>query len=147
MVKHQRQPHQRGLHSNDILCDFTSESDIGESASTPGRKVSWPTQLAVAHLALSHGHLMQRATSSADFGRLVNYYGMEQHLAHSHSMPAEGREYHPQDPDMQMVHRAGGMPRPPHYVIDRNNPGIATMNTAVPQAYHVSPQQVERPTL
>lgn len=147
MVKHQRRSHQRGLHPNDILDDCTSESDMGESPPTPGQTMSWPMQGSMAHPAMAHGHPMHRAASFADFGHHMNQYGMPQQMGHRHSMPAEVQEYHPQDPNMQMVHRPAAMPQQPYYVIDQNNPGIATMNTNVPQGYHIPRQQVERPTL
>ncbi|EXV05359.1 zinc-finger double domain protein [Metarhizium robertsii] len=147
MVKHQRRSHQRGLHPNDMLDDCTSESDMGESPPTPGQTMSWPMQGAITHPAMAHSHPMHRAASFADFGHHVNQYGMSQQMGSRHSMPAEVHEYHAQDAGMQIVHRPTGMPQQAYYVIDQNNPGIATMNTNVPHAYHIPRQHVERPAI
>jgi hypothetical protein len=102
----------------------------------------------ITHPALTHGHSIHRASSFADFGHNVNQYDLgQQQMGQRHSMPAEVHEYHAQGPAMHIVHRTAGMPQQPYYVIDQNNPGIATMNASVPQAYHIPRQQVERPTL
>ncbi|KAK2593371.1 hypothetical protein QQS21_008946 [Conoideocrella luteorostrata] len=149
MVKHQRRSHQRGLHPNDMLDDCTSESDMGESPTTPSQTtMSWPMQGAMTHPAMAHGHPMHRAASFADFGHQMSPYAMGHQMAQRHSVPAEVQEYHNQGPNMQMVHRTQAMSQQPYYVIDQNNPGIATMNTNVPAAaYHIPRQHVERATL
>lgn len=141
MVKHQRRSHQRGLHPNEIMDDCTSESDLGESPATPTQSsISWPMHV-VSHPAMAHGHPMHRAASFADFGQHMSQYGMNQQIMHRHSMPAEAQDY-PGQEHMPIVRP--GMPQHPYYVIDQSNPGIATMNTDMSQAYQVPRQQVDR---
>lgn len=105
--------------------------------------MAWPMQGAMGYPAMAHSHPMHRAATFADFGHQMHPYGMAHPLPGRHSVPAEG-----QDPSMQMVQRNTGMPPQPYYVIDQNNPGIATMNTNVSAAYQIPrQQQVERPAL
>ncbi|KAK8912216.1 hypothetical protein VCV18_012707 [Metarhizium anisopliae] len=59
-------------------------------------------------------------------------------------MPAEFQEYHAQDAGMQMIHQATDIPQQVFYDPDNNSPGIANMNTDVPQIYTVPQQQVEQ---
>ncbi|QPG97892.1 hypothetical protein C2857_006999 [Epichloe festucae Fl1] len=145
MVKHQRRSHQRGMNPNDILDDCTSESDMGESPSTPGQTaMSWSMPGTIIHPAMAHSHPMHRSATFGDFGQQMTPYGMDHQIAQRQSVPAEVHEFHGQDPNMHMIQRTANIPHQPYYVIDQNNPGIATMNTNVPAAYHMPRQHVER---
>lgn len=144
MVKHQRRSHHRGLHPNDILDDCTSESDMGESPPTPDHKMmSWsmPGPCPIAHPAMAHGRPMHRAASFADFGHQMTPF----QIAQRQSVPTEVHEFHRHDSNMRMIQRTASMPQQPYYVVDQNNPGIATMNTTVSAAYHIPRQHVEGP--
>ncbi|KAI1106446.1 hypothetical protein F4804DRAFT_340461 [Jackrogersella minutella] len=152
MVKHQRRSHQRGIHSSEVD-DFSSESDGGESPSTPKQaSLPWPaTHLSSGHPALQ-GHTIQRAASFADFGQHLNEYSVQQQY-HRHSVSAGGaHEYHgevvqqpqQQHPGVHMLHRTASMPQHTYYVTEQNNPGVATMNTNPMQAYQMPRQQPER---
>lgn len=146
MVKHQRGSHQRSLHPNDILDDCTSESDVGNPPITPGQTISWPMQEVKTPPTLAHGHPMRRAAQFA-FYHHVNQYGLPEQMSGRHSMLAEVLEYHAQDASMQMVHQNASMPQKAHYLIDQDNPGIATMNTNVRHAHHIPRRQFERPVI
>lgn len=143
MVKHQRRSHQRGLHPNEMLDDCTSESDGGESPPTPTQStMSWPGHGHLAsHPSLAHAHSMHRAASLNDFGQHINYAMASRH--------GDGHDFHgahgaPGQHGMHMIQRTASMPQH-YYVIEQNNPGIATMNTTgVQQPYHVPRQHVER---
>ncbi|KAL7623646.1 hypothetical protein AAE478_005198 [Parahypoxylon ruwenzoriense] len=161
MVKHQRRSHQRGIHSLEVD-DFSSESDGGESPSTPRQAgLPWST----GHLTAGHpgmqGHTIQRAASFADFGQHVNDYNVQQQYGnsssssssnqHRHSVSAGGaHEYHgevvqqPHHVGVPMLHRTTSMPQHPYYVTEQNNPGVATMNTNPIQPYQMPRQQAER---
>ncbi|KAL3297864.1 C2H2 finger domain-containing protein [Colletotrichum asianum] len=144
MVKHQRRSHQRGLHPNELMDDCTSDSDSGESPSTPKHAgMQWPPQgvMAMNHPGMHGGHAMHRAASFADFGQHMNGYPMQQqpqaqYGAHRHSLSSGGaHEFHgqpvheQQHPGVQMLHRTASMPQHSYYVTEQNNPGVATMNT------------------
>ncbi|PHH88590.1 hypothetical protein CDD83_7332 [Cordyceps sp. RAO-2017] len=148
MVKHQRRSHQRGLLSNDMLDDCTSDSESGESPPTPTQStMSWPAPSHLApHPILSNGHAMHRAASFPDF-QMGGYQAMAQQ-----PRPGDGADFgHPagQGPPphgMPVMQRSPGMQQH-FYVIEQANPGIATMNTttaAMQQPYHVPRQQVDR---
>ncbi|KAH6676137.1 hypothetical protein F5X68DRAFT_235339 [Plectosphaerella plurivora] len=163
MVKHQRRSHQRGMHPNELLDDCTSDSDSGESPSTPKHAaMHWPTQgvMPVSQGGLPHAH-MHRAASFGDFGQQMGYPvpHQQQHpqYAHRHSMSNGAPEYHgipehqqqqppphAQHPGVRMMHRTASMPHP-YYVTEHNNPGVATMNTQQlhPQYQVPRQQQVE----
>jgi metal regulatory transcription factor 1 len=154
MVKHQRRSHQRGLHPNEILDDCTSDSDSGESPSTPKHTgMTWPPQAVMqgGHPGMPHGHSMHRAASFADFGQHMNTYNMQQQYGHRHSLSSggahefHGQPVHEQHNGVQMIHRSASISQHPYYVTEHGNPGVATMNTnPVPPQYQVPRQQVER---
>ncbi|KAF4510944.1 hypothetical protein G6O67_002789 [Ophiocordyceps sinensis] len=142
MVKHQRRSHQRGLLSNDMLDDCSSDSDSGESPPTPTQSaMSWPAPGHLApHPAMTHGHAMHRASSFPDF-QMSSYQQMAQREAHEFH-PSQGQQH-----AMQMMQRSPAMQQH-FYVIEQANPGIATMNTAaVQQPYHVPRQHVARASM
>ncbi|KAF6810562.1 hypothetical protein CSOJ01_06241 [Colletotrichum sojae] len=161
MVKHQRRSHQRGLHPNELLDDCTSDSDSGESPSTPKHAgMQWPPHggvMAMNH-PMSHGQAMHRAASFADFGQHMTQYPMppqqQQYGAHRHSLSGGGaHEFHgqpvheQQHPGVQMLHRTASMPQHSYYVTEQNNPGVATMNTGhhMAQQYGQVPRQQQQP--
>jgi len=161
MVKHQRRSHQRGYNPNEMLDDCTSDSDSGESPSTPKHSgMGWPVQavMAPSHpAAMPHGHALHRAASFADFGQHMNNYNMQQQYGHRHSISSgQAHEFHgqavqavqtvpEQHPGVQMLHRTASMPQGSYYVTEQSNPGVATMNTnPMPPHYQIPRQQVER---
>ncbi|TDZ23285.1 Zinc finger protein 143 [Colletotrichum orbiculare MAFF 240422] len=158
MVKHQRRSHQRGLHPNEPMDDYTSDSDSGESPSTPKHAgMQWPPQgvMAMNHPGMAHSHAMHRAASFADFGQQMNQYPMphqqqqqQAYGTHRHSLSSGGaHEFHgqpvheQQHPGVQMLHRTASMPQHSYYVTEQNNPGVATMNTNMAQQYGQVPRQ------
>jgi metal regulatory transcription factor 1 len=153
MVKHQRRSHQRGIHPSE-LDDCTSDSDSGESPSTPKMSnIPWP-QVGIAGVHPIHGHTIQRAASFADFGQHMNSYNMQQQFAHRHSVSTSGSHEYPhqavheaQHPSAHMLHRTASMPQHSYYVTEHSNPGVATMNTNPMPQYQVPRQQVERPLI
>lgn len=119
MVKHQRRSHQRGIHGMDMLDDCTSESEMGDGPSTP---MQWPMSLVPSQA----GHSMNRANSFHDFQSQMAYN--MQFAAHRHSVPADASAF--------------AMTQAPFYVIDHENPGVATMN---PNMQAFVPRTAERP--
>jgi hypothetical protein len=153
MVKHQRRSHQRGLHPHEILDDCTSDSDSGESPTTPKHSsIQWPIPnvLGTAQPSMSQ-HSLHRAASFADFGQQMNTYPMSQY-SHRHSVSNSthditGQHIHDSHTGVLMLHRTSTMPQQPHsyYVTEQSNPGVATMNTNPPPTqYHMPRQPVER---
>lgn len=156
MVKHQRRSHQRGLHPNELLDDCTSDSESGESPSTPKHAaMHWPPQGVMPVNQMPHGHTMHRAASFTEYSHPMGYPVPQQHAqyAHRHSMSSSGaHEFHgqpmpeqpPQHPGVRMMHRTASMPQHTYYVTEHNNPGVATMNPqTMPPQYQVPRQQVE----
>jgi metal regulatory transcription factor 1 len=153
MVKHQRRSHQRGFNPNEMLEDCTSDSDSGESPSTPKHSgMAWPVQgvMAPGHPAIPHGHTMHRAASFADFGHHMNNYNLPQQYGHRHSMSSgQAHEFHgqpvPEQHHVPMLHRTASLPQGSYYVTEQSNPGVATMNTnPMPPHYQIPRQPVER---
>ncbi|KAI0479460.1 hypothetical protein GGR56DRAFT_379713 [Xylariaceae sp. FL0804] len=158
MVKHQRRSHQRGMHLSD-LDDFSSESDGGESPSTPQHdSLCWtpPPHLGGHHP--HHGglqsHPLHRAASFADFGQQLAEYEVPAPYGHRHSLSTGGaHEYHgtpvpePHPADVHMLHRTASMPQHPYYVTEQGNPAVATMNPAatVAAANPMQQQQQQAP--
>ncbi|KAF4585643.1 Zinc finger, C2H2-type/integrase, DNA-binding protein [Ophiocordyceps camponoti-floridani] len=147
MVKHQRRSHQRGLLSNDLLDDCSSDSDSGESPPTPTQSsMSWPAPghlTAAHHPSMSQGHEMHRAVSFPDFQMAAGYQQVGQRQAVSPDFPPPTSQGQ-QPPSLQLMQRSPGMQQH-FYVIEQTNPGIATMNTTtVQQPYHVPRQHVDR---
>ncbi|ROT43476.1 hypothetical protein SODALDRAFT_40011 [Sodiomyces alkalinus F11] len=160
MVKHQRRSHQRGLHPSEID-DCTSDSDSGESPSTPKHPgLQWSPQevMPMHHGSMPHSHTLHRAASFADFGQQINYSMQppEPQFVHRHSIasgnphdyhPHAVPEHQPSHTSVHMLHRTASMPHHPYYVTEHSNPGVATMNTnAVPPRYP-DQRHPERPML
>lgn len=152
MVKHQRRSHQRGIHPNELLDDCTSDSESGESPSTPKHSgVPWSAQGVVngGHIPIPNGHTIHRAASFADFGNQIGQYNMAQAYGHRHTVSGGPHEFHGQavsgqHPGVQMLHRTGSVPQT-YYVTDQSDPGVATMNTnPMTQQYQIPRQPVER---
>lgn len=110
MVKHQRRSHQRGINPHEILDDCTSDSDSGESPSTPTHP---------------GGRTLHQAASSAGFGHQMALYNVPQPYGNStvsgsHEVP--GQAVPRQHPGIQMPHQTS-MPQT-YYVTDQSNPGV-----------------------
>ena len=138
MVKHQRRSHLRGLNSNELLDDCTSDSDMDESPGTPQSAMNWPIHSIVPSQAPPSGqvHNIHRAASFADYGAHMQNNYMQQ-FPQRHSVDVADFNNAP------MMQRTQGMQA--YYVVEEGNPGIATMNTNV-QAF-IPRQQTERPTI
>lgn len=148
MVKHQRRSHQRGIHPNELLDDCTSDSESGESPSTPKHPgMTWPVQGVVngGHTPIANGHTIHRAASFADFGHQMGQYNMPQAYGHRHTVSGGPHEFHGQQhPGVQMLHRTASVPQT-YYVTEQSNPSVATMNTnPMTQQYQIPRQPVER---
>ncbi|KAF7536465.1 hypothetical protein G7Z17_g13038 [Cylindrodendrum hubeiense] len=156
MVKHQRRSHQQGLNPNDILDDYSSDSDSDESPSTPQTSaMTWSPQDMIPVNAMPHGSL-HRASSFPEFGhhQMHAYPVQQQQYVGRHAIPSSvPPEYHPQavaeqQAGMHMLHRTASIPRQAYYVTDQSNPGIATMNTnPIQHQYQLAQQQVERSSM
>ncbi|KAF2971471.1 hypothetical protein GQX73_g2155 [Xylaria multiplex] len=147
MVKHQRRSHQKGMHLSE-LDDCSSESDSGESPTTPTRAASW-TPYSQIPSALP-GHSLHRPTPfSADFGPHIDEYGAQAQYGNRHSISAgDSHEYQEssvpeQHRSIQILNRMQIQPNT-YYVTEQSNPAVATMNTTPLQQYHAGPPQPER---
>ena len=159
MVKHQRRSHRQGLNPSE-LDDCTSESDSGESPSTPRTmSASWPPPNAMPLMAAAGHphHTLPRSQSFNDYNPHMSPYGHPaQHPVPQHRYSLSGGhpgaagypgapavETQPQH-QHHMLQRAETMPSAhhPYYVTDHNNPGVATMNTAT---HHMQPQYHHAP--
>ncbi|KAI3327839.1 hypothetical protein HD806DRAFT_336970 [Xylariaceae sp. AK1471] len=147
MVKHQRRSHQRGrllLEGEDY---FSSESDSGESPTTPRHiKMSW-TPSPQGGLGLPD-QTLHRATSF-ELGQPLVQYGVQAQYGHRHSISTSAaHEYHetpaPEHGGIQMLHNTINISQQPYYVTEQSNPGVATMNTNPMQQYLAGQQQTER---
>jgi hypothetical protein len=151
MVKHQRRSHQRGIHSNDMLDDCTSESESGESPATPKHSgMQWPVHSGLNRDPQVPHHGIHRAAQYSDLGHhQMSQYAMAQSYGHRHASSNGPHEYPgqtipSQHPGVQMLHRATSIPQT-YYITEQNNPGVATMNTnPLPPQYHMSRPPVER---
>lgn len=132
MVKHQRRSHGRTIHGMDMLDDCTSESEMGDNPSTPGQP---PMHWAVGIVPSQASHSMSRANSFADFG---HYNSMQ--FGHRHSLSSDASAF--SSPAMAV--QRSSMSQSPFYVIDQENPAIATMNPNM-QPYSVPRHASERP--
>ncbi|KAH8594799.1 hypothetical protein B0O99DRAFT_513465 [Bisporella sp. PMI_857] len=148
MVKHQRRSHQRGLHSSELDDGETSESDNGDSPSTPqhSSQIQWPQNTTItSHSAIQSNHQLQRAHSFADFGQ-HDGFPVQPNYVHRHSVSGNG-SFHPSIPEHgqpQLINRAPSLPaHSSYYVTEHNNPGVATLNTNPPplQTYHMPRHQ------
>ena len=136
MVKHQRRSHQRGIHSSEFDDGETSESDSGESPTTPEHysQIQWlqDGQHSAAPPMIPHGNgpVIHRAHTFNEFGlESVNDYGANHAYGHRQN---GAQNYN----DVSAVHNQSHIvvSRPPHqqhsyFVPEQGNPGVATMNT------------------
>lgn len=145
MVKHQRRSHQKGIHLSE-LDDCSSESDSGESPTTPTqREESWtPYPQLPSNVPGQH---LNRPANFGNFASQIDEYAAQ--YSHRHSMSAsDAHEYQENSvPDqhrgMHMLSRLQ-IPPNPYYVPEQNNPAVATMNTNPMQQYQSSPLQSDR---
>lgn len=135
-----------------MLDDCTSDSESGESPSTPKHSgMQWPIQGVVAggHTSIPSGQALHRAASFADFGHQMGQYNVPQPYGHRHTMSNGHHEFHGQVMPAQhsgvpVLHRTASMPQT-YYVTEQSNPGVATMNThPMPPQYQIPRQAVER---
>ncbi|KAI0420384.1 hypothetical protein F5X98DRAFT_26445 [Xylaria grammica] len=146
MVKHQRRSHQKGMHLSE-LDDCTSDSDSGESPTTPTtqRAASWTPYSQIPPALPLH-----RSTPFADYGPHVDEYATQAQYSNRHSISGgDTHEYQEtsvpeQHRNLRMLNR---MQIPPntYYVTEQSNPAVATMNTNPIQQYQAGPPQPERP--
>ncbi|KAK7419176.1 hypothetical protein QQX98_003516 [Neonectria punicea] len=151
MVKHQRRSHQQGLNPNEIMDDYSSDSDSDESPSTPQTStMTWSSQdMIPVNSSIQQGAL-HRASSFHEFGQQMHTYPIQQPQQYvgrhtiTSSVPPE---FHPQavaeqQTGMHMLHRTASIPRQGYYVTDQSNPGIATLNTnPIQHQYQLAQQQ------
>lgn len=129
MVKHQRRSHQRGIHSVEMEDGDTSESESGDSPSTPRHpSLHWPQGLHAGRPAIS------RAQSYSDFSNHLDYSSAAYNQRHSVSGTAQDyrstniiEAQYEAPPALQRVETT---PHNAFYVPDQNNPGVATMNVS-----------------
>lgn len=150
MVKHQRRSHQRGAHLSELDDGETSESESGDSPSTPqhSSQMAWPQGLQIPQQGPQTLH---RARSFNEFGQ-QHYDGMtpQQYHAqgHRHSL-SQGQSGPPfpghiidQSHHNPMMQRAPSLPAHSYYVPEQNNPGVATLTPI--QTYQLPRQVVDR---
>ncbi|KAL6405964.1 hypothetical protein AUP68_10519 [Ilyonectria robusta] len=146
---HQRRSHQQGLNPNDILDDYSSDSDSDESPSTPQTSaMTWSPQDMIPVNSMPQGSL-HRASSFPKFGQQMNAYPLQQQeYVDRHAIPSSvppefyAQAVAEQQAGMHMLHR------PAYYVTDQSNPGIAKMSTnPIQHQYQLTQQQVDRSSL
>ncbi|KAL5346324.1 hypothetical protein ACLOAV_008593 [Pseudogymnoascus australis] len=149
MVKHQRRSHQRGgaLNSSELEDGDTSDSDVGESPSTPQlvTQAHWPQDLntVLPHSVVQSHQAIQRSQSFAEFGHhnhqsyvTSEVYPPRRSLSESpqhyqHRSLSLQDQRHPQDllQQQQRQQQPTIHQQHPYYISEQNNPGVATMNT------------------
>ncbi|GAP83647.1 putative zinc finger protein 32 [Rosellinia necatrix] len=147
MVKHQRRSHQKGMCLSEAD-DYTSESDGGESPTTPTQRgVSWTPQSRLPPSIPDHLH---RSTPFAEFEHHVDEYGAQNQYGHRHGIPSTDAHGYPeatvpeQHETNPMFNRMQ-MPPNTYYITEQSNPAVATMNTNPVQQYHPGRPQSDRP--
>lgn len=140
MVKHQRRSHQRGggTHSSELEDGDTSDSDMGESPSTPRllTQAHWPHDLSssINHDTLIHHQAIQRSHSFAEFGHQNHGYVVSDGYPPRQSLSQSPQHYqhrplHDHHHAQEILQRQPVILQHPYYVPEQNNPGVATMNT------------------
>ena len=142
MVKHQRRSHQRGggVNSSELEDGDTSDSDMGESPSTPQlvTQAHWPQDLntVITHNTVQNHQVIQRSQSFAEFGHQNHGYVASDIYPHRHSLSESPQHYqhrslslHDQRHAQESIERQPIIHQHPYYVPEQNNPGVATMNT------------------
>ncbi len=150
MVKHQRKSHR---YSHALEHDsYPSESDCSGTHSPTPDPVRWSPQL-VGVQDVTQFHDMQ-SPPSMNFDPHLNVHSQ---YGHPHSVPAAmthgvpGIPMHQQQPPPIIIQRQMNISMYPYYETDRNNPGVATMNTSMIPPYamprqHVGQIQLEIPS-
>lgn len=140
MVKHQRRSHQRGggVNSSELDDGDTSDSDMGESPSTPQlvTQAHWPQDLntVITHSIVQSHQAIQRSQSFAEFGHHNNAqpYVTDVYPTRHHSLSESPQHYqhqrHPQE-IIQQRQQPAIHQQHPYFISEQNNPGVATMNT------------------
>ncbi|KAK8106675.1 hypothetical protein PG999_010034 [Apiospora kogelbergensis] len=153
MVKHQRRSHLRRIHSSGSD-DCTSESDAGESPTTPRLSdLQWPQSASLAGHLVIHTHNLYRAVHFANFGPHLDRYSMHrfnhldnvfsgQHEYHCQSIQGQQQHQH-HDSSAQMLDQTTSMTQHSHYVTEHSNLGVAIPNTHPMLTYQMPRQQVK----
>ncbi|KAI9158318.1 Zinc finger protein [Paramyrothecium foliicola] len=153
MVKHQRRSHQRGLNPHELLDDCSSDSECGESPSTPRPAgMLWaPHAVMQPHQMMPAGSALHRSASFTDFGHNMNPYDVRHQEGHQRNVPGSISDFQGApvyDQGVTMLQRSTSMSHHPFYVTDQSNPAIATMNTnPVQSTYRVPRQHIDHPHL
>ncbi|KFY27521.1 hypothetical protein V493_03441 [Pseudogymnoascus sp. VKM F-4281 (FW-2241)] len=148
MVKHQRRSHQRGggVNSSELEDGDTSDSDMGESPSTPQlvTQAHWPQDLntVISHNVVQSHQAIHRSQSFADFGHhtaqpyvTTDVYPTRHSLSESpqhyqpRSLSLQDHHRHPQEILQQRQQQPTIHQQHPYFISEQNNPGVATMNT------------------
>ncbi|KAK2926395.1 Zinc finger C2H2-type [Fusarium oxysporum f. sp. vasinfectum] len=153
MVEHQRRSHQHEMNPNDILHDFSSDSEDNEPPLTPQHSaMTWsPHDIVSMDQAIPHGPI-HNPTSYADFDQPVHGQHMPHQYANRHGISSNvPRKSHGQPVPGYYVRaptprRTITTPGQIYHITERGNPGILSMaNTARP--HQQLPQEVERPPI
>jgi hypothetical protein len=141
----------RGIHSSELDDGETSDSDTGESPSTPehSSQIQW-AQGIQAHPGIPHpnGQTMHRAHSFNDFGQQhLNGYG-QQAYAHRHSLSGSAQDYaasigNNQSHSNGILQREQIAQAQSYYIPEQGNSGVATLNSnhGLIQGYHIHHEQ------
>src|SRR5690349_25100613 len=99
MVKHQRRSHQHGggVNSSELEDGDTTDSDIGESPSTPQlvTQAHWPQDLntVMAQNSVQNHQVIQRSQSFAEFGHQNQGYISSDIYPSRHSLSESPQHY------------------------------------------------------
>lgn len=142
MVKHQRRSHQRGggVNSSELEDGDTTDSDMGESPSTPQlvTQAHWPQDLntVMAQNTVHNQQVIQRSQSFTDFGHQNQGYVSSDIYPSRHSLSESPQHYQHRSLSLQdqrhaqdIIQRQAIIHQQPYYIVEQNNPGVATMNT------------------
>ncbi|KAI0556022.1 hypothetical protein F4679DRAFT_15022 [Xylaria curta] len=145
MTKHLRRSHQKGMHSSEID-DSSSESDGGESPTTPTTQRAMPWSSLSQSLPTLPGQSLHRSPSFGFNQHIHEYVGAPAQYSHRHSISSSDvHEYQDtsvpgQQGAIQLLNRIQ-IPTSTYYVPDQTNPAVATMNPNPIQQYQTGRPQ------
>jgi hypothetical protein len=153
MVEHQRRSHQQRMSPNDILHDYSLDSEADEPPLTPQHSaMTWsPRDIISMEQATPHVPL-HHATSYADFEQQVHDQHISQQYANRQGIPSNApKEFHDQlIPDYYAAaptpRRTTTIPCQIYRVTERGNLGVVTISNHT-QTHHQLLQQVEIPPM
>ncbi|KAI6248253.1 Zinc finger protein [Erysiphe necator] len=147
MVKHQRRSHQHGIHSSETDDGDSSESENGDSPSTPQHSghLQWSHGIPLTHTLIPHTLSHQppqihRSQSYNDF--TLDNYGVGNGYRNAFSP----NQFTPSlsEADQSILNRPNQIPTTnAYYVADHHNPAVSTMNTNHSIQTFVPRQQVD----